>query len=537
MVLDASRERVRRAWMSVGGFASCQGFVLASLYLDAPGSLALGSMLIPCVGMISICVCAVIAFILIRAVSQEHRSRFFASPWLMVLACAPALGCIVRMFTGIGLADSLVKGVSVGFCAAVLLCAWGELLGREPIERSVPQVFIGSALGAAVGFVFGVAPLNGVALLVMLLPLVSAVLHRRLSESCAESAQGVEGAKASSQKGDAAPSEKACSTKEAALNARAEALARSELASQSGMRKQASELSARILAGTCVFGAAAGLVESFASSDATAASPPAAFVLLLFTLYCLAALQLFGGKPLLNVRAVLPLRDNDTRPEEGGPLDGSYRLAILLMMTGFLLQPALGDYALWAEHVTLAGYLGISTVMVSLFLIMGRLGGRASTLAFALGFALLFAGQAAGLMVGGMVTAYLSQAAHMVMLAVAGMAVIYGYLFLFTERDLRALSIVVESVDRFEEACAYIARAAKLSKRESEILPLALRGRTSERMASELFITKNTVDTHLRRIYAKCDVHNRQELIDLGERTEEELRRGVRLSSRLEDAR
>ena len=89
---------------------------------------------------------------------------------------------------------------------------------------------------------------------------------------------------------------------------------------------------------------------------------------------------------------------------------------------------------------------------------------------------------------------------------------------------LAALSVVVSRTDRFEEACALIAASAKLSKRESEILPLALRGRTAERIASEFFISKNTVDTHLRRIYAKCAVHTRQELIDLGERTERELR-------------
>ena len=34
---------------------------------------------------------------------------------------------------------------------------------------------------------------------------------------------------------------------------------------------------------------------------------------------------------------------------------------------------------------------------------------------------------------------------------------------------------------------------------------------------AERFIAKSTVDTHLRRIYGKCGVHSRQELIDLGE--------------------
>ena len=51
------------------------------------------------------------------------------------------------------------------------------------------------------------------------------------------------------------------------------------------------------------------------------------------------------------------------------------------------------------------------------------------------------------------------------------------------------------------------------------MLPLALKGRTAERIAGELFVSKSTIDTHLRRIYTKCNVHTRQELIDLAEAT------------------
>ena len=79
--------------------------------------------------------------------------------------------------------------------------------------------------------------------------------------------------------------------------------------------------------------------------------------------------------------------------------------------------------------------------------------------------------------------------------------------------------MIVRDADRFDEACRAISQDHGLSKRESEILPLALRGRTGERIAGELFISKSTVDTHLRRMYAKTGTHGRQELIDLGERT------------------
>ena len=59
----------------------------------------------------------------------------------------------------------------------------------------------------------------------------------------------------------------------------------------------------------------------------------------------------------------------------------------------------------------------------------------------------------------------------------------------------------------------------------SEFCWLPLKGRTGERIAAEFFISKSTVDTHLRRIYVKTGTHGRQELIDLGERTSQDLAR------------
>jgi DNA-binding NarL/FixJ family response regulator len=48
-----------------------------------------------------------------------------------------------------------------------------------------------------------------------------------------------------------------------------------------------------------------------------------------------------------------------------------------------------------------------------------------------------------------------------------------------------------------------------LSEREQEILRLIVAGRTNKELASELDLSIHTVDTYLRRIYAKLEVHNR----------------------------
>lgn len=54
-----------------------------------------------------------------------------------------------------------------------------------------------------------------------------------------------------------------------------------------------------------------------------------------------------------------------------------------------------------------------------------------------------------------------------------------------------------------------------LSEREVEILLLLLEKRSAPYIADQLFISGNTVKTHIRRIYEKTNVHSREELVDL----------------------
>lgn len=65
-----------------------------------------------------------------------------------------------------------------------------------------------------------------------------------------------------------------------------------------------------------------------------------------------------------------------------------------------------------------------------------------------------------------------------------------------------------------EDSAAVFARAVGLTARETEILSLLVRGRTLAYIANELFVTTGTVKTHVRHIYEKSLVNNRQELLD-----------------------
>jgi DNA-binding CsgD family transcriptional regulator len=55
----------------------------------------------------------------------------------------------------------------------------------------------------------------------------------------------------------------------------------------------------------------------------------------------------------------------------------------------------------------------------------------------------------------------------------------------------------------------------RLTKRESEILRLLAQGRSVPYIEEELTLSNGTVRTHVRHIYEKMNIHNKQELIDM----------------------
>jgi DNA-binding CsgD family transcriptional regulator len=54
-----------------------------------------------------------------------------------------------------------------------------------------------------------------------------------------------------------------------------------------------------------------------------------------------------------------------------------------------------------------------------------------------------------------------------------------------------------------------------LSAREQEVLALLGKGRDAPYIREALFISRNTVNTHVKHIYQKLDIHSKQELLDL----------------------
>ena len=64
-----------------------------------------------------------------------------------------------------------------------------------------------------------------------------------------------------------------------------------------------------------------------------------------------------------------------------------------------------------------------------------------------------------------------------------------------------------------ESRCAHAARTFDLTRREEEVLALLLKGCTRSEIARELFVSGDTVKTHIRNLYRKTGVTGKDELV------------------------
>lgn len=86
-----------------------------------------------------------------------------------------------------------------------------------------------------------------------------------------------------------------------------------------------------------------------------------------------------------------------------------------------------------------------------------------------------------------------------------------------SEREQRpaASGEPVRGEDAFDAKGAEVTARHGLTDRESEILLLLARGRSSTYIGEALYLSPNTVRGHIKNIYAKLGVHSKQEIIDL----------------------
>jgi len=89
-------------------------------------------------------------------------------------------------------------------------------------------------------------------------------------------------------------------------------------------------------------------------------------------------------------------------------------------------------------------------------------------------------------------------------------AVLFTGLGLWAGRKLTMPKTVPSSFQINDKAIEYL----KLSDRELEVLELVSKGFSNKEIANNLFVSINTVKTHLQKVYEKLDVKRRTQAVE-----------------------
>lgn len=208
---------------------------------------------------------------------------------------------------------------------------------------------------------------------------------------------------------------------------------------------------------------------------------------------------------------------------KGSELRSIYKSVMFVMAVFYMLLPVFTSNSIIENTIALAGY---GTFNVMIWVLLADISNTfrfSSTVVFGIGWGMVTLGVLLGSLVGQVIIGFAPFAPQSLSLValVATVAVLVSYMFIFNEDDLIALSQADDTSDsqpkkhRFYDRCMTVADEFKLSPRETEIMILFAKGRSSPRIQEELFISRGTCTTHLRHIYQKLGIHDKQELLDL----------------------
>ncbi|MEG0845436.1 MAG: LuxR C-terminal-related transcriptional regulator [Raoultibacter sp.] len=202
-----------------------------------------------------------------------------------------------------------------------------------------------------------------------------------------------------------------------------------------------------------------------------------------------------------------------------------YAIALPLSAAGFLLLPLIWNAA--GGIVNSFAQLGSMVAGIILWCMladMARDTKLPSTLLFALAFFCTNVAQLAGTLVGFLSAGSLHQG-DLVLTTVALVAVYLLFmvtLLLFKDKTLKefpeadsSVAVVATQRSQREERCDTLAQAHRFTPRETEIFKLLAQGYTMPTISEKLFVSENTVKSHVKSIYQKLAIHVRHELIDL----------------------
>lgn len=209
---------------------------------------------------------------------------------------------------------------------------------------------------------------------------------------------------------------------------------------------------------------------------------------------------------------------------KGGLLrfSGLWRAILLFTATGLFFLPVIGPA--WAGWALVLIAIAQTLVVMLFWTMLADVAHHSRTspyvifgsgwIAYSLPFAL---GEAGGLVVG------FHEIGATVLLVLAYLLTIAAVFALnegnFSQRRIFAdLDVPAPERSMFasiDAGCVALGEERGLTSREVEVLQLLCKGRSKSYIAESLFISENTVRSHSKHIYAKLDVHSKQEILDL----------------------
>lgn len=199
-------------------------------------------------------------------------------------------------------------------------------------------------------------------------------------------------------------------------------------------------------------------------------------------------------------------------------------VVMLIIVALFLISPAVWGLGYAADVATTVCfclfYLFVWTALVQIAAFY-RLHMRT---AFGIGLGVAYLGCLLGSFAGTYLAPFIlsNYRLQMACAMVSALLVLTAMLFVANERTfVELLDADDESPStprRFQLRCESVAQLYGLTPRETQVMTLIAKGRTSQRIQEVLELSASTVNTHVNHIYRKMDVHGRQEMIDVIER-------------------
>ena len=202
---------------------------------------------------------------------------------------------------------------------------------------------------------------------------------------------------------------------------------------------------------------------------------------------------------------------------------GLTKVSMFVMALLFGLAPVVKGFGIAADLAVSICYVIVNLVLWTTMAQICAAYNLPPTRVFGIGLGLVYVGFLAGTFTGDVLTSFftLDMRAQDALALLCMALVLAALLFVVDERAIVRLMNADDdnpaAPESFMHCCEEIANTYGLTPKEAEVMALAARGRTNQRIQEILGLSAGTVNTHLTRIYKKLDIHSRQEMLDLVE--------------------